>query len=71
MVSKVLRFLYVVLPFNSIAVEHADERRSSYKQLKMHVCRFLRLWDLLAALCQGTRAKCTMFFLEAFLGGNM
>ena len=61
MVSKVLRFLYIVLPFNSIAVVPSDERCSFRKQLKMQVCRFLRLSDLLAALCQSARAKCTVF----------
>lgn len=61
MVSKVLRFLYIVLPFNSIAVERSDERCSFHKQLEMHVCCFLRLLDLLGALCQKAKAKSTMF----------
>lgn len=36
MASKVLRFLRVVLPFNSMAVVHLDKRCSLYKQLKLH-----------------------------------
>lgn len=59
--SKVLRFLYIVLPFNSIAVVPSDERCSFREQLNMQVCRFLRLSDLLAALRQSARAKCTVF----------
>lgn len=39
MASKVLRFLHVVLPFNSMAVAQLDERCSLHKQLKVHVHR--------------------------------
>lgn len=39
MASKVLRFLHVVLPFNSTAVARLDERCSLHKQLKSHVHR--------------------------------
>lgn len=37
MASKVLRFLHVVLPFNSMAVARLAERCSLHKQLKSHV----------------------------------
>lgn len=39
MASKVLRFLHVVLPFNSMAVARLAERCSLHKQLKSHVHR--------------------------------
>lgn len=68
MASKVLRFLHVVLPFNSMAVVHLDERCSLHKQLKSHVHRIFWALGLPHCLCQ--RAKVHRV-LKAFLGGSM
>lgn len=60
MVSKVLRFLYIVLPFSSFA-QHAGMRGAvSTSNWKCTRVVFIRLSDLLAPVCWSARAKCTM-----------
>lgn len=68
MASKVLRFLHVVLPFNSTAVARLDERCSLHKQLKSHVHWIFLGSQTPPGLCQHAKVHRV---LKAFLGGNM
>lgn len=65
MASKVLGFLHVVLPFNSMAAAHLDERCSLHKQFKLHVHRIFQALWLPCCLCQCARVHGV---LQAFLG---